>query len=83
MRRLERSLIREYRRLVDTALTRLTPDSQGIVVEIAALPDVVRGYEDVKLKSVARMRERASALLAQLDATPAPVGSLEYAALTT
>jgi indolepyruvate ferredoxin oxidoreductase len=68
VRRTERALIDEYRRLLDHALTRLSPATQGIVAEIAALPELVRGYEGIKLQSVARMRERAAALSAQLDA---------------
>jgi indolepyruvate ferredoxin oxidoreductase len=72
VRRTERALIDEYRRLLDGALERLTPTTQGLVAEIAALPDLVRGYEQIKLRSVARMRERASALAAQLDAAAIP-----------
>jgi hypothetical protein len=31
-------------------------------VQIAALPDLVRGYEEIKLRNVAQFRERAAAL---------------------
>jgi indolepyruvate ferredoxin oxidoreductase len=66
VRRVERELIGEYRRLVDTALARLTPDSHDVAVALAALPDEVRGFEDIKLASVARFRERAAALVSRL-----------------
>jgi indolepyruvate ferredoxin oxidoreductase len=36
------------------------------VVELADLPDLVRGYEDVKLRSVADYRERLAEMRAQL-----------------
>ncbi len=78
VRRAERALIDEYRRLLDGALTRLTPATQGIVAEIAALPHLVRGYEQIKLHNVARMRERASALTAQLDAAATRSDSPTY-----
>jgi indolepyruvate ferredoxin oxidoreductase len=77
-RRTERALIDEYSQLVDHALDRVTSATQAIVAEIAALPDLVRGYEDVKLQGVARMRERAVALIAQLDAATAPSDTPTY-----
>jgi indolepyruvate ferredoxin oxidoreductase len=36
------------------------------VAQIADLPDVVRGYEDIKLANVTRFREEAARLEAQL-----------------
>jgi indolepyruvate ferredoxin oxidoreductase len=80
VRRTERALIDEYRRLLDGALTRLTPATQAVVAEIASLPELVRGYELIKLQGVARMRERASALTAQLDAAGMPSESPAYVA---
>jgi indolepyruvate ferredoxin oxidoreductase len=38
------------------------------VVELAELPDVIRGYEDIKLASVERFREQAAALRERLGA---------------
>jgi indolepyruvate ferredoxin oxidoreductase len=37
-------------------------------VELASLPDEVRGYEQVKLDSVARYRERLAALRGEYSA---------------
>jgi indolepyruvate ferredoxin oxidoreductase len=37
------------------------------VAELCALPDVVRGYEDVKLRNVERFRERAAELLERIE----------------
>jgi indolepyruvate ferredoxin oxidoreductase len=68
MRRLERALIDEYRTLVDAALEHLTPATAAQVAEIAALPDVIRGYEEVKLRTVDEFRLRAQALLEHLTA---------------
>ena len=66
VRRLERALPGEYRALVERSLERLTPVTHATVAEIAALPDVVRGYEDLKLRNVEAFREQAAALEAQL-----------------
>lgn len=62
MRRVERGLIGEYRALVERALATLSPETHDRAVRLASLPDVVRGYEDVKLRNVARFREEAAKL---------------------
>ena len=73
VRRVERELIREYEELVDEALTLLTPDTHTTAVELLELPDLIRGYEDIKLRNVALYRKRAEALRKRLRAgKPAP-----------
>jgi indolepyruvate ferredoxin oxidoreductase len=47
---------------VARSLERLTPVTHGTVAEIAELPDVVRGYEDIKLANVEAFRARAQEL---------------------
>jgi len=62
VRRVERALIGEYRALLEKALAKLSPESYDRAVTLANLPDVIRGYEDVKLRNVKRFREEASRL---------------------
>jgi indolepyruvate ferredoxin oxidoreductase len=62
MRRVERDLIGEYRALVDKALVGLSPESHARAVKLANLPDVIRGYEDIKLKNVQKFRDEVRAL---------------------
>jgi indolepyruvate ferredoxin oxidoreductase len=62
VRRVERELIGEYRALIEKALGGLSPDSYARAVKLAALPDVIRGYEDIKLRNVAKFREQVKAL---------------------
>jgi indolepyruvate ferredoxin oxidoreductase len=62
VRRVERALVAEYRGMVERALQDLAPDRHERAVRIARLPDLVRGYEDVKLRSVQRFLEEARAL---------------------
>ncbi|RBM17074.1 indolepyruvate ferredoxin oxidoreductase [Prauserella sp. PE36] len=72
VRRVERRLIEEYRQLMGQALSYLDEHNIDLVVELAELPDVVRGYEEIKLRNVAVFRERAAALLSRIAAgTPA------------
>ena len=62
VRRVERGLIGEYRAAVERALAKLDKDTLTNAVEIAELPDIVRGYEDIKLRNVAKFRARLSEL---------------------
>jgi indolepyruvate ferredoxin oxidoreductase len=50
VRKLERSMVAEYERAVDTLAKKLTAANLDEAVAIAALPDQVRGYEDIKLR---------------------------------
>jgi indolepyruvate ferredoxin oxidoreductase len=67
MRRLERSLPGEYLALVALALERLTPATLPTVLEIAELPELIRGYESIKLAGVERFRAQAQTLVDGLD----------------
>ena len=62
VRRVERALIGEYVALVDRAVGGLSPASYDRAAKLAALPDLIRGYEDVKLANVRRFREEVRAL---------------------
>ena len=62
VRRLERALPGEYRALIEKALTGLSPGSYERAVALASLPDLIRGYEQVKLRSVERFREEVRRL---------------------
>jgi indolepyruvate ferredoxin oxidoreductase len=56
VRRTERALPGEYRDAVAAALPRLSAGTLPALVALAELPDLVRGYEHVKLANVARFR---------------------------
>jgi indolepyruvate ferredoxin oxidoreductase len=72
VRRTERALIGEYREVVDALLAGLTPGNHDLAVEVAALPDMVRGYEDIKLATVPAYREKLAELRAEFAASAAP-----------
>ncbi len=56
VRRLERSLLEEYRGVVDRLVRGLTPERHAEAVRIATLPDRVRGYEDRKVRRAEEYR---------------------------
>jgi indolepyruvate ferredoxin oxidoreductase len=72
VRKVERALITEYRDVVLSALA--AGGDPVIVAELAGLPDMVRGYEEIKLGNVKAYRERQQELVGSL-ARPAPVTS--------
>lgn len=56
VRRVERALVSDYVALVRRLASTLTSESYGDAVAAAAAADLVRGYEDVKLRNVALYR---------------------------
>jgi indolepyruvate ferredoxin oxidoreductase len=62
VRRIERALPGEYRALIERALRGLSRESHERAVQAARLPDLIRGYEDIKLRNVEKFREEARAL---------------------
>jgi indolepyruvate ferredoxin oxidoreductase len=62
----ERALIMWYREAVSQAVEHLTPHNHGKAVQIACLPDGIRGYEDLKLTSSLAARERATQLIEEI-----------------
>jgi indolepyruvate ferredoxin oxidoreductase len=56
VRNTERALVREYRALVERVAGRLSEENYNAAVALASLPDMVRGYEEVKLANVERYR---------------------------
>jgi indolepyruvate ferredoxin oxidoreductase len=69
-RRTERALIGEYEQTVQTLLAGLTRDNHALAVEIAALPESIRGYGHIKAKSVSAARKKLAELLARYRAAP-------------
>jgi indolepyruvate ferredoxin oxidoreductase len=67
VRRVERDLPRRYIGLVDRALEQLSAETLPTALEIAQLPELVRGYEQIKLDGVVRFDDRAAELLRQLE----------------
>jgi indolepyruvate ferredoxin oxidoreductase len=65
-RRTERALIGEYEQLVDEILQRLSAENHALAVQLASLPEDIRGYGPVKEKSLAAVRVKWRDLLARL-----------------
>ncbi len=62
VRRVERELIAQYRRLIFAALEGLSAENYERAVELAQLPDMIRGYDEVKLGNVERFWDKVRGL---------------------
>jgi len=62
-RRLERALIGEYEAMIEQVLADLSAETYDHAVEVAELPDIVRGYEQIKEDNIATFRAEAERLL--------------------
>ena len=70
-RRTERALIREYEETLERLLAGLTPQNHALAVQIAAIPDEIRGFGHIKARSLAPARKKREELLARYQAGPA------------
>jgi indolepyruvate ferredoxin oxidoreductase len=64
-RRTERRLIAEYEALVEELLASLDARRHALAVDLASLPDTIRGFGRVKAKSVVEAKKREAELLEQ------------------
>jgi indolepyruvate ferredoxin oxidoreductase len=64
-RRTERALIGQYEQLVDELLGRLAADNHAVAVELARLPEDIRGYGHVKAQHLEKARTKQAELLAR------------------
>lgn len=67
VRQVERELIIEYSAILERISETLNPENFDVAVRLASLPDMVRGYEEVKLANVTRYREEVRSVLPRLD----------------
>ncbi len=65
-RRQERQLIADYEATIESLLPNLDRQRLATAIEIAALPDLIRGYGPVKQRAIAQFRARHAELLARL-----------------
>ncbi|WP_375481070.1 indolepyruvate ferredoxin oxidoreductase family protein [uncultured Jatrophihabitans sp.] len=66
VRRTERALVREYVEALDLVIRGLSPANVATAIAIAQLPDLVRGFEDVKMKNVAEYQVKLAELVDKL-----------------
>jgi len=73
-RRMERQLKADYCNTVESLLARLGPHNHALAVQIASLPDEIRGYGHVKERHLRSAKAREAKLLAEFDAAKPVIG---------
>ena len=71
-RRGERALIADYEAVVEELIGRLSSDTHSLCVEIAGIPEAIRGYGPVKEKNLQKAKAQEADLLARLRSQEAP-----------
>jgi indolepyruvate ferredoxin oxidoreductase len=64
-RRIERALIARYRATMEQVIAALSPANHALAVEIARVPEQIKGFGHVKQRNLAAAREQWDRLLAQ------------------
>ena len=67
-RKLERQLIADYEASIQQFVATLSEENHGIALALANLPETIRGFGHVKLKSIHAATAKRAALLEQLAA---------------
>jgi len=76
-RKLERRLIVDYAARMRGLIGRLTPANYDVAVEIASVPERIRGYGYIKRRHLAEVLPKQAELLAAFDTAPPEVVAAE------
>jgi len=79
-RRMERQLIADYETLIEELLASLGAHNHAIAVEIASIPEQIRGYGHVKDRHLRAAKEKEAKLVAAFRAAKATAPSAERVA---
>ena len=67
MRRAERALPERFASTLRSLYPKLTAANHELLVEIAALPDLIRGYEDLKFRRIAEYERKLAAAVTAVE----------------
>jgi indolepyruvate ferredoxin oxidoreductase len=74
-RRMERQLIADYRRTVESLLSRMQPANAATAIEIASVPEMIRGFGLVKAANVEKAQQREAELLVAFAGKAPPLNA--------
>ena len=66
-RRTERALIAEYEATLERVLAKLTIANHALAVQLASLPEEIRGFGHIKVRNVAAARKKQQELFARFE----------------
>ena len=67
-RRTERALIVQYAATVEELLAKLAPANHALAVEIASIPEMIRGYGHIKMRHLKQAEKQRAELIAKFNA---------------
>ncbi|MGH8629256.1 MAG: DUF6537 domain-containing protein, partial [Burkholderiales bacterium] len=67
-RRMERQLVKDYEATVELLLAKLSSDNHALAVQIAGIPEEIRGYGHVKERNLQKAKAKEAELLASFRA---------------
>ena len=70
---MERQLVGDYERTIEVLLGTLSRDNLALAIEIASLPEAIRGFGHVKAKSIVETRAKLDTLLARFRSPVIPI----------
>jgi indolepyruvate ferredoxin oxidoreductase len=76
-RRLERALIADYEQLVERLIAALDDENHKLAIELASLPEHIRGFGHIKARSIETAKTREAELLGYFMKASAPVAAAE------
>ncbi|HUN52014.1 MAG TPA: indolepyruvate ferredoxin oxidoreductase family protein, partial [Candidatus Sulfotelmatobacter sp.] len=76
-RRMERQLIEDYRKVIGELLAGLSTQNHAMALQIAGLPEQIRGFGHVKEQNLKKVRQREANLLAAFRAPSPQVSAAE------
>ena len=79
-RRVERQLITDYEALIDELLPRLAPHNHALAVELASIPEQIRGYGHVKERHLKAAKAKEAELVAAFRAAKPASAAVERVA---
>ncbi|HEX6959178.1 MAG TPA: indolepyruvate ferredoxin oxidoreductase family protein [Ferrovibrio sp.] len=74
-RRLERKLIEEYFSLIEELSAKLTSENHALAVQLARIPDEIRGFGHIKMRNIKAAQAKRDKLLAAFRAPSSPLAT--------
>ncbi|WP_298724901.1 indolepyruvate ferredoxin oxidoreductase family protein [uncultured Ferrovibrio sp.] len=74
-RRTERKLIADYFALIEELAAKLTPENHALAVQLAKIPEEIRGFGHIKMRNLMAAKEKEAKLLAAFRAPTAPLAT--------
>ena len=77
-RRLERKIISDYEKTLDLLINKLNKINYSLAVEIASIPELIRGFDVVKEKNLEIALEEQKQLLERFLSNKIPTSEIVY-----